>query len=147
MPNETLRDRITNLVKYLFGTAAGTVVDTGVLWLCSTFVFSSYIGRCIVSPSISFECAVFVNYCVGFFYIWRDRIGQRTGSELLRRFWKYNLSCFGAFIIKMAILLLVEMISGFPVFICNLLALSISGIFNFVMNEFVIFKRKQKDVA
>ena len=44
--------------KYVLVNAAGTVVDTAVLWLLSHHIFHSFAGEYLLSPFISFECAV-----------------------------------------------------------------------------------------
>jgi putative flippase GtrA len=46
------------------------------------------------------------------------------------------------FIVKMAFLLLFEKLYGWDVIFCNLAALLISGIVNFVLAEFVVFKKR-----
>ncbi len=46
------------------------------------------------------------------------------------------------FLVKMGILLLIELLFGWNVVICNLAALCISGIINFSMGEWVIFRQK-----
>lgn len=58
-------------------------------------------------------------------------------------FWKYNLSCISAFILKMLILNGVAVAFKWDPVICNLVALCFSGILNFSMNEFVIFRKKE----
>jgi len=43
----------------------------------------------------------------------------------------------------MALLMLIQYLSKWDVVICNLLALLFSGIFNFTMDEFVVFKKRK----
>lgn len=122
----------------LFGTAA----DTAVLWALTTYVFTEgHFELYVLSPFISFECAVIVNYTVAYFYVWRDRISIFSVGSYLNHFWKYNISCISAFIVKMLILNAIAVVTGWDPVICNLLALCCSGILNFVMNEFVIFRK------
>jgi len=45
------------------------------------------------------------------------------------------------------VLMLIQWFSKWDVVICNLLALCVSGIINFVMNEFVIFRRKEENTC
>ncbi len=122
----------------LFGTAA----DTAVLWALTTFVFTEgHFELYVLSPFISFECAVIVNYTVAYFYVWRDRINIFSVGSYLSHFWKYNLSCISAFLVKIMILNAIAVATGWDPVICNLLALCVSGILNFVLNEFVIFRK------
>ena len=59
-----LADLLKRFAEYFSASLLGTIVDTLVLWLCSHFLFNgNYFGRNILSPVISFECAVMVNFC------------------------------------------------------------------------------------
>lgn len=121
----------------------GTIVDTVVLWVFSKWVFSSYVGEYIVSPAISFECAAVTNFVVAYFFIWKDRVTCRSKRSFFRHLCGYNLSCIGAFLVKMAFLLLIQRIFRWDVVWCNLLALCVSGGLNFFMSERVVFRRKK----
>lgn len=130
--------------KFVGGNLLGTLIDTVVLWLLSHFVFKGYAGQVIISPIISFECAVFVNYMVSYFITWKDRITHKSVGGFFKRFAAYNGSCIGGFIIKMGLLMLIQYLKKWDVVVCNLLALMVSGTFNFLMDEFVIFKKKKE---
>ena len=65
-------------LKFMGTGAVGSVVDTLILWLLSDFVFTKgYWGEYIISPLISFQCAVVVNYMISYFYVWNDRTRKR----------------------------------------------------------------------
>ena len=138
------------LIRYakFAGTSAfGSVVDTLVLWLLSDLVFSKgYWGEYIISPLISFQCAVAVNYTISYFYVWKDRTRKRPDASA-RRFFKlygaYNLSNSAVFLFRLGILLLIESFTGWDVVICNLVAMCFSGIVNFAINNRLIFKKKK----
>ena len=138
------------LIRYakFAGTSVfGSVVDTLVLWLLSDLVFSKgYWGEYIISPLISFQCAVAVNYTISYFYVWKDRTRKRPDASA-RRFFKlyraYNLSNSAVFLFRLGILLLIERFTGWDVVICNLVAMCFSGIINFAINNLVIFKKKK----
>jgi len=134
---------LKRLPKFVGGNLVGTLVDTVVLWLFAHLVFDGYVGQVIISPIISFECAVFVNYLVSYYITWKDRIAQKSASGFFKRYAIYNGSCTGGFLIKMALLMLIQYLSKWDVVICNLLALLFSGIFNFTMDEFVVFKKRK----
>lgn len=121
----------------------GTAVDTVVLWVFSKWVFSTYAGQYLISPAISFECAALTNFIVAYFLIWKDRISARTRRSFLRHFAGYNISCLGAFLVKMFFLLLIQKLFQWNVVWCNLLALCVSGGLNFILNEKVVFRRKK----
>ena len=128
--------------KFFAGNLLGTAIDTLVLWLFSHFVFHGYIGQVIISPVISFECAVMTNYVFSYFVTWKDRISQVSTRSFFRRFVGYNATCTGTFILKMGVLMLIQWLTKWDVVICNLLALCVSGVVNFLMNNFVVFKKK-----
>ena len=129
--------------KFVAGNLLGTLVDTLVLWVFSHFVFRGYVGKVIISPLISFECAVFVNFLMAYYVTWKDRVSQLTSRSFFRHYGAYNASCTGSFLVKMGLLMLIQWLSKWDVVICNLLALCVSGCINFSMNEFVIFKKKK----
>ncbi len=137
-----IRELAKKAPKFIFSNALGTVVDTAVLWLFSEHVFESYFGEYVVSPVISFECAVFVNFLCSWFFIWKDRVVRGNGKSFLRKYLIYNFSASAVFLVKMGFLLLFEVIFGWDVVYCNLAALCISGIINFSMGEWVIFRKK-----
>lgn len=132
-------------LKFAASTLAGTAVDFLVLWIFSHYLLDgSYWREYILSPVISFECAVFTNFVVAYYGVWRDRISARTKRSFFRHFGGYNLSCISAFLVKMAVLLTLERIFGWDVLWCNLAALCVSGLLNFFLNEKVVFRPKKE---
>lgn len=132
---------LNRIPKFIVGNLLGTLVDTLVLWAFSHFVFQGYIGKVIVSPIISFEFAVFANFVFSYYLIWRDRISNHSKESFLKHYGAYNASCIGGFLIKMGALVLIQALTKWDVVICNLFALCVSGTYNFMMNELVIFKK------
>ncbi len=136
---------IIRLISFSASTLVGTAVDMLVLWLLSDFALTSYMGEYLLSPLISFECAVFANFVVAYFVVWRDRVRKRSLESFMRHFVGYNLSCTGGFLIKMCFLLVIEHFFALDVLLCNLIALMFSGLFNFAMNEWVVFRKKSQE--
>lgn len=133
--------------KFAGTSIIGSVVDTLVLWLLSDLVFTrGYWGEYIISPIISFQCAVAVNYTISYFYVWKDRTRKRPDASV-RRFFRlyaaYNLSNSMVFLFRLGVLLLIERFSGWDVVFCNLTAMCFSGIINFTINNLLIFKKKK----
>lgn len=126
--------------KYVLVNAAGTVVDTAVLWLVSHHIFHSFAGEYLLSPFISFECAVLFNFICSFFLIWKDRMDIGNARTFMSRYLLYNLSCTMTFLLKMGLLLFFKFLFGWDVIICNLTALCVSGVVNFMMSDRVIFR-------
>ena len=138
------------LIRYanFAGTSAvGSVVDTLVLWLLSDLVFTKgYWGEYIISPLISFQCAVAVNFTISYFYVWKDRTRKRPDASVhrfFRLFGAYNLSSSVVFLFRLGVLLIIEMFTGWDVVICNIAAMCFSGIINFTVNNLLIFKKKK----
>lgn len=132
-----------NFSKFVISNVLGTIVDTVVLWIFSHFVFSSYFGQYIVSPFISFEFAVTTNYLCSIFFTWKDRMKHRKLTVYFQKYFIYNASSTAVFLVKMGFLLVIEAIFGWNVVWCNLAALLFSGLVNFCMGEWFIFKKKK----
>lgn len=129
-------------IEFVASRLFGTGVDTFILWICSTFIFNTYIGDYIISPIISFEFAVMSNFLCSYCWIWKSRIEKRCATDFWRRFIVFNLSSALGFAVKMAFLLLFERIFGWNVVVCNLMALIISGLFNYFLAETVVFGKR-----
>ena len=142
-----IKQQLKRFAAFSTSTLAGTIVDTVVLWLCAHMWLSgTYWGENLVSPAISFECAVFTNFIIAYFGVWRDRISHRKSKRsFCRHFFGYNAACIGGFLVKMIFLqLFVVAVKGrLDVVICNLLALCFSGCFNYVINERIVFRKKK----
>lgn len=136
-------EKLVRYLKFMLSTLGGTAVDCGVMWLLAEVLFAeSEIVGLFVAPTVSFECAVLTNYTLAYFFVWKDRVGERSVRGFWGRFLPYNVSCIAAFLIKMVPFILIRHFAGLNVVLCNLIALVFSGIFNFVMNEWVIFRKK-----
>ncbi len=128
-------------IKFLISRLVGTIVDTAVLWILTHYLFFSYVGQYIVSPSISFEMAMLHNYFVSYFWIWNGHIQVKCCRDFFTRLIPYNLSVVVGFLIKMGFLLLFERIFSWDVIYCNLAALVISGVANFYLSELYVFRK------
>ena len=138
---------VKRYIKFMGTNVVGTLVDTFVLWILSDFVFNEgYWGEYLISPIISFQCAVAVNFTISYFYVWKDRTlvrPYRSKKQFLRLFLAYDLSCSAVFLIRLGIMLLIEKFTSWDVVICNLLAMGFSGILNFLIDNLLIFRKKK----
>lgn len=122
---------------------AGTVVDFVVLWVFSRFVFRGwYAGEYVISNLISFECAVLANFACAYFFVWKDRISEHSLRSFSRHYLGYNLSSTGGYLIQQGAILLFQVIFQWDVLLCKIPALAISGGLNFIMNEWIVFRKK-----
>lgn len=153
--NHRIREILTKFLLFSLSTVAGTVVDLGLHWALATYSFEgSYWGRYWIAPTISFEAATLVNFVIAYFFIWKERVSRlHSARSFFRHFAGYNASCIGAYLIKLAAMqgfhFLLLTLGWFQQYsiepaLCNLLSMSFSGVFNFVMNEYVIFHRKKQ---
>jgi len=133
-------------VKFMGTSVIGTIVDTLVLWLLSDLIFTKgYWGEYVISPVISFECAITANFIISYFYVWKDRTRNRSDASFkrfCRLYLAYNLSGSAVFLFRLGILLLIERFTGWDVVVCNLMAMAFSGILNFCISNILIFKKK-----
>lgn len=146
MRKNRLRELLTKFSMFVLSSGIGTLVDLGIHWLLSTYVFhGAYWGSYWVAPIISFECAVTTNFAIAYYFVWRERITRRNRRSFWRHYAAYNATATGVFAIKMAAMQGIHFL--WPVLapvLCNLLALCVSGGFNFFMSEWVIFRRTDK---
>lgn len=131
---------IDRFVKQTLFSLFGTATDTIVLWLLSRFVFSGYTGVYIISPVISFECANVVNYFTCSHWVWGECTKNCSKYTVFKHFLGFNLSYTGTFFLKLGLIQLINLFFKWGVVWCNLIALMITGIVNFIVNEKVVFK-------
>ena len=153
--NRSWTELLKKLIMFSLTSMAGTIVDLGLHWVLSTFVFKgNYWGSFWVAPTVSFEVAAMVNFVIAYFFVWKERISQRSMRSFWRHFAAYNAAGVGAYLIKFAAMQGLHFLfvsldwfqdTSFEPVICNLLGLCFSGAFNFVMSEFFIFNKTKKN--
>ena len=151
MNSARAKDLLKTFSKFFLSNILGTIVDTFVLWLFAhvvfhegNFIWSRYFSVVVISPIISFECAVLTNYLCAYNLTWRGRLRLKKFSRHLIHYLKYNMTATGAFFVKMGLLMLVQKLSGWDVVICNLIALVFSGSLNFALGEWWLFRKREK---
>lgn len=142
-----MRRVLIRYLKFMGTSVVGTIVDTLVLWVLSDFVFTrGYWGEYVISPVISFQCALTANFLISYFYVWKDRtvVSGASTKRFFKLFFAYNLSGSAVFLLRLGALLIIEKFTGWDVVICNLLAMCVSGLLNFAINNLLIFKKKKR---
>ncbi len=153
-------DKVFSLKKWIdfvVSRALGTVVDTAVLWFVGWVLHKmvavhpasgfwsgfEYWGEYWIGPAISFEVATFANFLMSYYWIWKNRISNRSSAKSFwRHFGGFNVSCIFGFFVKMIFLVLFEKLFGWDAWLCNLLAVCISGILNYFLAEVLVFRKK-----
>ncbi|MBP5373440.1 MAG: GtrA family protein [Bacteroidales bacterium] len=148
------KEILRNLVMFSVTSSAGTLVDLGLHWLLSATIFrDSYWGTYWIAPVISFEVAAMVNFIIAYNFLWRDRVSERSVRSFWRHFGAYNAAGVGAFLLKFIVMQVVHFLlrhlgllqdSTLEPVLCNLIGLCFSGLFNFSMSEFFIFRKKRR---
>lgn len=126
--------------KFFATNLTGTAVDTVALWLLSRLVFESHVGRYVVAPTISFELALINNFIISYFWTWAGRVG-RSPAEFLYRFALYNQSAALVFLLKLILLNAIAFFVDIDVVILNLLALIVTGLINFFLQDRFVFRQ------
>ena len=142
-----MRRVLIRYLKFMGTSVVGTIVDTLVLWILSDFVFTKgYWGEYVISPVISFQCALTANFLISYFYVWKDRtvVSGASTKRFFKLYFTYNLSGSAVFLLRLGALLIIEKFTGWDVVICNLLAMCVSGVLNFAINNLLIFKKKKR---
>ena len=142
-----MRRVLIRYLKFMGTSVVGTIVDTLVLWILSDFIFTKgYWGEYVISPVISFQCALTANFLISYFYVWKDRtvVSGASTKRFFKLFFAYNLSGSAVFLLRLGALLIIEKFTGWDVVICNLLAMCVSGVLNFAINNLLLFKKKKR---
>lgn len=153
MKGRSFKEVFLKLCLFSATSMVGTIVDLGLHWALSSFVFDgNYWGSFWIAPVISFEVAAMANFVIAYFFVWKERVTYRGRRSFWRHFAGYNAAGVGAFILKFIVMQGVHFLFlslgwlqeySFEPVICNLIGLCFSGLFNFYMSEFVIFNKKR----
>lgn len=160
MQKKDEKDKVLSLKKwvdFVVSRALGTVVDTVVLWSVGWVLKKmielhpasgfwsdfEYWGEFLIGPAISFEVATFANFLMSYYWIWKNRISDRSSAKSFwRHFGGFNVSCIFGFLVKMVFLLMFEKLFSWDAWLCNLVAVCISGILNYFLAEVFVFRKK-----
>jgi len=153
--NRSWKEIFTKFIMFMVTSVAGTALDLVLHWLLTAYVFKgNYWGCFWIAPTVSFEMAAVTNFAIAYFFVWKERISERSLRSFNRHFWAYNAATIGAYLIKLAamqglhfLFVSLNWLQDWtlePV-LCNLLGMCFSGVFNFFMSEFVIFNKKKPE--
>ena len=76
---------LKNFAMFVLTSSLGTIVDLGLHWVLSTYAFrGNYWGTYWIAPTISFEVAAITNFCIAYFFVWKERISHRCVRSFFR---------------------------------------------------------------
>jgi putative flippase GtrA len=130
------------LIKFWLTGITGTCVDMVVLFVLSRYVFKTDFLIYYIAPIISFELAMFNNYNVSRYWVWKDR--HKHGTYFIQLY-KYNIACLAAFGVKMVFLILAKQLFSWDVLLCNLIGLCFSFVVNYIAGEKLIFRHEPEE--
>ena len=135
------RGNMFRFIKFAGSSLVGGTVDMLLVWLLSGYVFNGYWGDVIISPIISFECSVIVGFTFCWYFVWNDRISNKSGRSFLKHLMVYNASNIGVFGIRMLLVVLIERIFSGNLVIINLISRLLAGLVNYMIADKMIFKK------
>jgi len=106
---------------------SGVFVNMGFLWFLTEIVGLYYLASSIVAV----EASIISNFILNNAWTFRDR---SRGIIRLSALFRYNLVCVGAIAGSTTILYLLTTYAGFYYLLANLLAITVTSLWNFVMN-------------
>jgi putative flippase GtrA len=133
-----------------FGTvgASGTFVNLGVLYLAQEYLF-----RAIDSPEIRLNVSLVVaiffatvnNFLWNRAWTWRDRKHLHRHRSRLAQFGQYAMACWVG--IALQIVFTKLLVIYFHYLIANAVAIVLSSVFNFVVNDLWTFRHRKAPIA
>jgi len=140
---EIIKETVIRFGEFSLANIPGTLVDLGVCWVLSTWVFHDHLGRYVVSPVVSFLCGALTCFVVFYCFVWHDRIDQGPQVSLWKRLLLYLASVSTTFLLRIGIIQLVVLIYPFPAVLCNAFSMLFSGLLNFILDDKLVFKSER----
>jgi len=139
---------IVRFGKYAMFSLAGTVTDILVIWLFSHLVFPEWkLVQSVFSTMLATECQIIVTFIVSAMFVWGDIMKGKRKRAKFGHFLAFNASFVVVFFFKYFIQLFFAKDIGLDVVLAELIALTISGVLNFLMNNYIIFKKKNDQIV
>jgi len=137
------KEIVKRFVVFSVSNVPGSLTILLLTWFFSDLVFSSYLGRYVLSTAIAFEISLFVDFLMFYNVVWRDRIEHRSMADFFRRFAVYNVSSIGVYLLRLAFVQLCAVVLSLSPVTCTLVSMLFSGIINFIVNERLLFAHQQ----
>ena len=134
-------------IKFGMVGASGTVINIAVLYLSQEYLFrhiEDFHARLNYSIALAITLATISNFYWNRRLTWRDRQNQVSQSALVL-FCKYVMAAALSIAIQS---LLTKWLAGYLHYIvANLVAIAFASVFNYVANDRLTFRRRQKMVT
>jgi dolichol-phosphate mannosyltransferase len=133
-----------------FGTvgASGTFVNLGVLYLAQEYLFSA-IEPAGMRLNVSLVVAIFFatvnNFLWNRAWTWRDRKHLHRHRSRLAQFGQYAMACWVG--IALQIVFTKLLVLYFHYLVANAVAIVLSSVFNFVVNDLWTFRHRKAPAA
>jgi len=118
----------------------GYAVDNLIFFLLSRYIHSIAVLTFLV-PFFSYETAMFNNYILSYYWVWKDR--RSKYNSFIKKLVYYNITTFVPFIFRMVIFVQLFRVLGIEGIIANMIAILFGVIFNFFVCEKYIFKKRK----
>ncbi|MCF0206901.1 MAG: GtrA family protein [Bacteroidales bacterium] len=136
------KNSFARFVLFTLSRTIGTAADLGIVYVLSRKTgIDNYAFQYILTPTIAFEVATIINFFTSNYWIFPNRNNEKVGSKaFFMRFLKFNLSALMGYSLRLGIIQLLA-ISGMSVFWCDFIAMTIAGIFNYLIADKWVFKK------
>ena len=136
--------KLRRFIGFSLCNAPGTVVELLVLYWLSEVVFGSHFLKFFIAPIVAFECAIMVDFNLFLRLVWRDNIKITSKKEYLKKFAQFNVSTVGVYGIRLLLIQTLNWIFSLNAVLCNLIAMTLSGLLNFSINDKIIFSKSDE---
>ncbi len=126
-----------------FGVVGGIgyIIDNSIFFSLSR-LFENLFALTFIIPFVSYEIAMFNNYVLSYYWVWRDR--REKNKYFMRKLVYYNGTTFIPFIVRMLVYVQLFRFLRIEGIISNMIAIIVGMLFNFFICEKFIF-RKESD--
>jgi len=119
----------------------GYIVDNSIFFILSK-ITSNLTLETFLIPFISYEIAMFNNYMLSYYWVWRDR-KDKVNPGVYRKLIYYNGTTFIPFIFRMLAYVHLFRFLKLEGIFSNMIAIIVGMAFNFFICEKFIFKKKK----
>jgi putative flippase GtrA len=125
-------------LRFVTTNLCGTVIETSVLAALGA-IWDRALLAYVLAPVLAFEVSVVHNFVASYLWVWPERVA-RGDRDLTRRLARYNLGVATVFLGRLALIVALGAGFGLPAAVSNLLALLVSGVVNYAVQDRIVFR-------